>query len=131
MVFTWLDYLDIAEWLYRQGGSNKSKSVALYRSAVGRAYYGIFCHSRDFAEDYLHYIPEADGTDHHRVAFYYKQYNPKIGRLLLNLHSFRKRCDYDLVVTDEMNARNTRALLDSAKEIRDLIDMIPGRRSLR
>jgi uncharacterized protein (UPF0332 family) len=43
-VFNWLSYLDVADHLLGQQGEG------FYRSAVSRAYYGIFGHTRDVLE---------------------------------------------------------------------------------
>ena len=49
MAFEWKDYIDLGRFLQREA-SGKTNAEAFLRSAISRAYYGAFCHVRDYAE---------------------------------------------------------------------------------
>jgi uncharacterized protein (UPF0332 family) len=52
MAFNWHEYLVLAQFL-QSNGSNLGQVTqeSAYRSAVSRAYYAAFCHSRDIIID--------------------------------------------------------------------------------
>jgi hypothetical protein len=64
MSFDWKNLLDLARQIERDASKATVNAEALYRSAVGRAYFGAFCHARNYAESFLKYHPKQDERDH-------------------------------------------------------------------
>jgi uncharacterized protein (UPF0332 family) len=89
--FDWLQYVDVADRLMASG------TEANYRSAVSRAYYGIFGNFRRHIEN--------NGVDfnpsrvHHDLINWLENHQDTeiqlIGRELDKLRPERNRCDYD------------------------------------
>lgn len=122
MPFSWLEYLDQArflETLHREGLNNPGFSEeAAFRSVVSRAYYAVFCHSRNYARDNQNFIPTEKSDDHWKLRRHFRGKDlTSIASNLAELHQWRKNCDYDDVVINLdqllLNA------LDNAQEVID------------
>ncbi len=61
MSFDWQRYLVIAQNLSAQAAAS-TDSEALCRSAVSRAYFGAYCHARNYAKDFLGFDPREDSV---------------------------------------------------------------------
>ena len=96
MIFSWSQFVEIAEHLKEQGDAEEIPQEAAYRCAVSRAYYGAYRHAQNYAKISWGYIPESDGTDHKQVrTFFEKKEMMSISRYLRRLHQWRKECDYN------------------------------------
>ena len=101
MAFDWNNYLEIAKKLQgaTRGKEQNGNNEALQRIAVSRAYYAIYHFALEYAEDNLDYSKPS--TDQHTaLRFHYSTdmsnyKHAKVGKILLNLHSARKKCDYE------------------------------------
>lgn len=96
MIFSWSQFVEIAEHLKEQGDAEEIPQEAAYRCAVSRAYYGAYRHAQNYAKISWGYIPESDGRDHEMVRiFFEKKEMMSISRNLRRLHLWRKECDYN------------------------------------
>jgi hypothetical protein len=94
MPFDWKEYLDLAVFLQKQAGGAAS-AEALLRSAISRAYYGAFCHCRNYARDWLGFHPRNDADDHGRLREWLKQRRRRgVSDRLHRLREWRNECDY-------------------------------------
>jgi len=93
MSFEWKKYIELAEKIVK----NNDKEEYL-RTAVSRAYYGIFCIARDKKG-----LTNQSSTIHKRVKDAYLNSNlnseQEIGRILNLLRRNRNNADYDNTVT--------------------------------
>jgi hypothetical protein len=64
MSFDWNNLLDLARQMEQEAGKGAANAESLLRSAVSRAYFGAFCHARNYAENFLKYRPKQDERDH-------------------------------------------------------------------
>ena len=96
MIFSWSQFVEIAEYLKEQGDNNQIPQEAAYRCSVSRAYYGAYRHAQNYAKDESSYMPETNGTDHVRLREWFEDKNmTPISRHLRRLHQWRKECDYN------------------------------------
>jgi uncharacterized protein (UPF0332 family) len=100
MSFDWKDYIKLAEKLYNEVNKN-SMEEAYNRSVISRAYYGVFCLSRNKA-GLEFYRPRRNTSDpgvHEKVIGYYKNSNKpeekQAGKILDDLRWYRNNADYD------------------------------------
>lgn len=88
MAFDWLDYLELAKEMAAR------KDEACLRTAVSRAYYGVFCLARD-RSSFWNYT---DGDVHKKVIMEYKNSKDSkekhVGTLLGELREKRNNADY-------------------------------------
>ena len=95
MTFDWKDLIEVSRFL-EQHASTSGNQEAFLRSAVSRAYYGAFCHARNYARDKLDFRPRNDADDHGWLHARLKK-----GKLqglsvkLERLREWRNGCDYD------------------------------------
>jgi hypothetical protein len=98
MPFDWAEYLVLANFLSTQQGAG-SPAEASKRSAVSRAYFAVFCSTRNYARDKLHYVPSKKAEDHEQLRTYLQaQGTAKLADVavaLQNLREWRNYCDYD------------------------------------
>ncbi|MEK7396088.1 MAG: hypothetical protein AAB116_04030 [Candidatus Poribacteria bacterium] len=97
MAFKWSEYFDLAKFLYSNSSSFcQITQEAAYRSAVSRAYYAAFCHSREYARSNYGFVPTGTGEDHRLVRDVFRRRGiSEISDRLKALHQWRKMCDYD------------------------------------
>lgn len=104
MKFDWSEYFDLAQELAAIS-ENSASSEAKLRSAVSRAYYSVFCLSRNYLRDIekdprLSRRNSFDINEHQYVAeefIFHKSKNPKIikiGENLSRLRELRNKADY-------------------------------------
>ncbi len=63
MAFEWKAYVDLARELEKQALGAVDKE-ALYRTVISRAYYGAFCHARNYAQAKHKFHPKGEAEDH-------------------------------------------------------------------
>ncbi|MGC9435338.1 MAG: hypothetical protein ACP5C4_04525 [Methanomicrobiales archaeon] len=119
MIFSWSQFVEIAEHLKIEGENNQTLQEAAYRSSVSRAYYGAYRHALNYAKSSMEYVPNDDGTDHKKLRELFKENGlSNISRDLSRLHLWRKDCDYDeplMRISDLPNCVNVS--ISSAKRI--------------
>ena len=63
MPFDWKEFLELSRILGRQAQDGGYREAFL-RSAISRAYYAAFCHTRNYAIKRLGFRARYDGEDH-------------------------------------------------------------------
>ena len=99
MAFRWEEYLQVAQFLHAEGGTNCSKEAA-ERSAVSRAYYAAFCHARNYARNQHGFTPTGGPRDHQSLREFFQHREPQVATRLSTLRQWRNHCDYDDRVAD-------------------------------
>jgi uncharacterized protein (UPF0332 family) len=97
MAFNWHEYLVLAQFL-QSNGSNLGQVTqeSAYRSAVSRAYYAAFCHSREYALHNYRFILQMTSADHNLVREEFRKRRLyRISDILKDLRQWRNQCDYD------------------------------------
>lgn len=98
MSFDWIKYIDLSKYLFSL--NLNSLEEACFRSSISRAYYGVFCLSRDKA-GLTNYRPaqKTDLGEHKKVIETYKTSDDsslkKIGITLDGLRKKRNNADYE------------------------------------
>lgn len=108
MTFDWKEFLKVAKFLrnYKEGDITEE---AVLRCAVSRAYYAVFCYTRNFARDNLGFIPTHEAKDHTLLRRFLRSKNKTaVASFLDDLRKWRNNCDYD------DNVDNINILADSA-----------------
>jgi len=96
-MFDWRDYLELAHALGGTHGPTPALrlSEATSRCAVSRAYYGAFCHARNYAQQHLGYVALNSPSDHGAVRRHYRlRGQNEIADSLDLLRAWRNQCDY-------------------------------------
>jgi len=123
MIFSWSQFVEIAEHLKKQGDANQIPQEAAYRCSVSRAYYGAYRHAQNYAMDTGGYVPEVKGTDHRRLREWFEDENmAAISRRLGRLHQWRKECDYNEPFQNIPNL--SRCVRDSIAEAHRIVDTL-------
>lgn len=80
--------------------SRANLTRAEYRSAISRAYYGVFHSVKEFVEKDLGHSCKAGGSEHRKLQQFLMNCRVDegvdLGRMLQNLHESRREADYDL-----------------------------------
>jgi len=116
MNFNWLEFLALAEELQNR------IDEASKRTAVSRAYYAIFCYTRNYAEKYLGFRAMKGPEDHSQLRKFFSSKGPtgrSIADKLRDLHKWRKQCDYDDFI-DNLDFQVKSAILTAKKVIQEL-----------
>jgi uncharacterized protein (UPF0332 family) len=96
MSFNWLDYLSLAHYMMSSAEEFPDEE-ACYRSIVSRAYYAVYCQTRNYVRDTDK--KEFYSNDHQALQDHLKTHphkdRKKIGHQLTRLHQHRKKADYD------------------------------------
>jgi hypothetical protein len=71
MPFDWSGFVRLAGDLAQHAAAASDPEPWL-RSAVSRAYFGAYCHARNYARDFLKFNPRADADDHGRLRAHLK-----------------------------------------------------------
>lgn len=100
MSFDWKEYIKLSEKLYNEV-NKESLEEAYNRSIISRAYYGVFCISRNKA-GLESYKPQPNTNDpgvHTKVIDYYisslNHTEKQAGKILVELRRMRNKADYD------------------------------------
>ena len=114
------DFLQVAGRLTLASGS----TAADYRTAISRAYYGVYHLARQLLNDRLQFFCNVD-NEHLWVQRHYYNCQMKaakeIGRPLGNLHEARKNADYDLDDPGIETSAAARFQLERARAIQSSI----------
>ena len=97
MSFDWQNYLTLAQYMM-DTAEEFPETEACYRSVVSRAYYAMFCMTRD----------------------YVSQVRQKIGNQLRRLHQHRKKADYDRDLGEAPVNKATKALCEAQRVLEGL-----------
>ena len=117
MAFDWKEYLDLARFLQGEIEINYSQESA-YRSAVSRAYYAAFCHSRNYARTFENFVPSGRPKDHTDIRGHFRNKGrPGIASELDDLRTWRNSCDYDDTVGDL--PQKLKSAIENAQDIID------------
>jgi uncharacterized protein (UPF0332 family) len=118
--FDWREYLNLAKFLLCLESLVISKE-ALYRCAVSRAYYSAFCWARNYAQRNLGFKPTGKGEDHKLVReILAKKGFIEIAGKLDELRKWRNSCDYENVVSENLNSK----AFNSIKYADDIIQIL-------
>lgn len=114
------EFIDVAARLT----ASELATVATYRSAVSRAYYGAFHLTREFLSTLGFHAPR--GANEHQWAprhFINCQLATavELGKLLESLHVNRKEADYDLHSTGNETIAAARSAVLRAEQIKSLL----------
>lgn len=103
-------------------------SEITHRSAIGRAYYGVYHCALNYADSLLDVpLSACAGGSHKKVSDYYSNKFAKgdtlkfrkVGIALLQLHGHRVRADYRL--EDAIHYDDAQAMLRSSREVLDVL----------
>ncbi len=113
MPFDWKALIDLArEWQRSVTGVTEvAKADAVLRSALSRIYFGVFCHARNYARDWLGFQLRVDSDDHGRLRAHLKS-RRRAGDSdrLDRLRRWRNECDYADELTFDLPAAVVSAL---------------------
>jgi hypothetical protein len=113
MPFNWHDYLDLARWLQTNTPPGVSIEAA-GRAAVSRAYFAAFCYARNYARDYLGFVPRDDDSDHGRLRAHLRQKRRHATADRLDILRIRRNeCDYYDDLPKSLTGMLTRANQDA------------------
>lgn len=118
MPFDWKDYLDLARYLQGAASGGFTPEAGM-RSAVSRAYYAAFCHSRNYAHTNQGFQPHADVGDHANLRNHFRSRNRQIATWLDQLRQWRNQCDYNNSISN-LNSMTTSALQIAENVVRRL-----------
>lgn len=122
MAFDWKSLVDLAAQIEQDAGKGATNAEALYRSAVGRAYFGAFGYARNYAESFLKYQPKQDERDHGSLRAHLKgKRRHGDADRLERLRQWRNDADYlnDLPWTDMKSVAAT-AIAEAEKIFKSL-----------
>ncbi|MHA1868926.1 MAG: HEPN domain-containing protein [Candidatus Heimdallarchaeaceae archaeon] len=98
MSFSWDDFLDLAIEL-TENETMKSNEEARLRSSISRAYYSVFCKSRNYLIKQERKNPPRNSNVHSFVINSYKKdpdiIKREIGHNLHRLRNYRNKADYN------------------------------------
>ncbi|HEV2947576.1 MAG TPA: hypothetical protein VGX70_09385 [Gemmataceae bacterium] len=113
MGFDWKLFVAVSRFQYSQA-VNSGIGEAFLRSALSRAYYGAFCYSRNYARDWLGFIPRYDAEDHGRLRAHLKKSKRwKVSEKLERLRDWRNECDYKDELTFDLDSAMGPALKEA------------------
>lgn len=126
MAFDWAEYLEVAAALHREGVQSPRGGEARSRSAVSRAYYGVFGRARVLLRPLVGSHQRRSSHEHRRVASVYTgSADPRlrpVGHTLERLRMLRNACDYDDLVPN-LGRRVVEALDEADRAIRLLVEV--------
>lgn len=118
MPFDWKDYLNLARYLQGAASAGFTQEAGM-RSAVSRAYYAAFCHSRNYAYSNQGFQPHGDVHDHAELRNHFRRCNQQIATMLDQLRRWRNQCDYDNSISN-LNSMTASALQIAENVVRRL-----------
>src|SRR6476660_3411905 len=110
MSFSWSEYLDVAEWLAQNAGTEQLPlpSEAVQRSAVSRAYYSAFQSALALLVQRGEYQPKGLASDHGDGVRCYRTHGAhprrQIATWLERLRDRRRKADYEIQMADPAGA---------------------------
>jgi uncharacterized protein (UPF0332 family) len=124
MSFDWLTYLALAEYM-NENVSKFPEEEACYRSVVSRAYYSVYCLTRNYIRDSDNVT--FSSNDHQALQDYLIQHShkprKKLGKQLRDLHQHRKKADYDDDLIEQPVNKASIALTYAKKIARGLAEL--------
>ncbi len=94
MPFEWKKLVDLARQLEQQATA-VADAEPVQRSAVSRAYFGAYCHARNFAQAFLRFAAREDADDHGRLRAHLKNRRRQgDAKRLERLRQWRNDADY-------------------------------------
>ena len=124
MSFDWSKYLNRAEYMMASSNTFPDEE-ACYRSVISRAYYAVYCSTRNLIEQTDSF--SASGNVHQELQSYLINHphkpRKKIGNQLKQLHKHRIKADYhdDL---DEMAINKASRAIAQAKKIQESLGQL-------
>src|SRR6266852_9212753 len=116
MPFDWKEFLELSRILGRQAQDGGYREAFL-RSAISRAYYAAFCHTRNYAIKRLGFRARYDGEDHGALRARLKKGKMQgVAERLQQLREWRNDCDYRNDVDFDLQSS-----LDSALRLADWV----------
>jgi hypothetical protein len=132
MSFDWSGYLTLAEYMINNHNGYPSEEPtreALYRSIVSRAYYAVYCLTRNYVRDVDH--QEFFGNVHQELQNYLLRHSQptrrKLGNQLRALHQNRIKADYHDNLDELPINKAVRAIAQAGKIAQGLASLPPGR----
>ena len=131
MAFDWRKYLEVARAL--QACLDKTVDAeAAGRSAVSRAYYAAFGHTRNYAATNLGFDVQQNPDDHGRLrAFLKTGKTQNIAKRLDRLRQWRNECDYQDDLSGDVETFTANAIDEAAKILASLIPPAPPSSTLQ
>ena len=102
MAFDWINFVNLAREFERgtSQATTADEREAMLRSAISRAYFGAYCHARNYALKFLGFQGSMDVDDHSRLRKHIKdKRRAEVAKKLEVLRLWRNFCDYDDIVT--------------------------------
>lgn len=106
-----LGFLTLAEQLV----NDSAAAEAHYRSALSRAYYGLFLLARERLAAKGLFVPLTSGEDHRDVITRLRSMSQRTGDQLDSLRTNRNRADYNLAI--HISLRHARQAIGLAKAL--------------
>ncbi|PIQ96633.1 MAG: hypothetical protein COV67_08520 [Nitrospinae bacterium CG11_big_fil_rev_8_21_14_0_20_56_8] len=73
----------------------------LIRNGVSRTYYGVYCYSRNYANQKQGFVPSGQAKDHQKLRQHFIENNQtEIADSLDRLREWRNQSDYDDILND-------------------------------
>ena len=123
MPFEWKALVAVARDLEVQASKGISDPEALQRSAVSRAYFGAYCHARNYAKTFLKFEPKEDADDHGRLRSHLSgKRRQNIAKHLERLRQWRNDADYqDYLPWNDISATVAAAIKEADGIILSLV----------
>lgn len=116
MAFEWHAFVEFA----RRLATEMPDDEAAMRSAVSRAYFGAFCHVKEYAEEKLGFLPGKEADDHGKLRSILKGRFSVVGQRLQQLRELRNTADYDQEANPDWNLAAGSAVNEADKILRQL-----------
>jgi hypothetical protein len=121
MPFDWREFCELAHWLEGQATAAPNTEAAL-RTALSRTYYGAFCHTRNYARDFLGFEPRDEAEDHGRLRAYLKGKRRRGDADRLDrLRQWRNESDYVDELTFDFATAVSAAIAEAERVFRSLV----------
>jgi hypothetical protein len=126
-VFDWKALIELAANWEMQVRSGKVGAEALRRSAVSRAYFGAFCHARNYAMGFLQFDPKDNPDDHGRLRAHLRRSRRHAdANRLDSLRQWRNDADYkDDLPWDDLAATVSSAIRQAESVLKSLVPPTP------
>ena len=122
MSFDWSEYLTLAERLVSKA-EEAPNPEAYYRTAVSRAYYSVFCLTRNYVRDTEGRVFSEHSALHKHLISKPHKAKSKLGNQLKRLFQHRNNADYDDGLREAAVNKASRALVQ-AKKIKEGLDRL-------
>jgi len=120
MAFEWKAYVELARELEKQALAASNKE-AWYRTVISRAYYGAFCHARNYAQVEHKFQPKGEADDHKRLTALFVGKFTQVGKRLKSLRQLRNMADYENDPPLHWDIAARSAILEAEKILQALV----------